>query len=66
MKAYEVDDGIEIRDGETVITTVKKWPPKHPDKLEALFDAVGVNNEQKELFIILFGGANIESSNDSS
>ena len=55
MKAYRTDDGIEIRDGDEVLTKTSTWPPSDADKLDTLFNNVSISTPQKELFKILFG-----------
>lgn len=54
-KAHKVNGGIEIRDGDKVITTVNTWPPRDAEALEDLFDDANVSQPMKGLLRILFG-----------
>ena len=54
-QAVRTDDGIEIRDGESVIATAEAWPPRDPDTLADLFDDANVSSSTKDLLTLLFG-----------
>ena len=63
-EAHSVDDGIEIRDGDEVITTVNTWPPRDAEALEDLFDHANVSQAMKGLLRILFGVEDVKYDRD--
>jgi len=55
LTAYRTDEGIEIRDDDSVVAEFNTWPPRDADSLDDLFDEGNISTPQKELFRILFG-----------
>ena len=66
MRAVQTDDGIEIRDGDDVITTVATWPPRKAEALDELFEATDISTPQKELFKILFAVVELQDEREQS
>ena len=63
-KAVQTDDGIEIRNGDEVITTVNTWPPRDAEAFEDLFDDANVSQPMKGLLWILFDIGDIKDDRD--
>ena len=53
--AFKTDEGIEIRNGEDVITTVHTWPPRDPNGLDDLLKHAEISDPTRSVIRILFG-----------
>ena len=54
-KAYQTENGIEIRDGGDVVITVNSWPPRDEDKIDALFDDADISDPTRSVLHLLLG-----------
>ena len=65
MIAIETDDGIEISDGEELITISKTWPPKDPEVVSDLLSHAGFDQDAQEVLKILLGRFELQSDVDN-
>ena len=60
------EDGIEIRDGDKLVTVADTWPPRDEETLDQLFNEASISQPTKGVLKVLFGVIEVKDERDQN